>query len=146
MLDLDRFKGVNDRHGHAAGDVVLAELAQLLRRVMRAEDVAARYGGEEFCLLVPEIAAAEARVLAERLRQVVASHVFPAAAGTSQLTVSVGVATFQPDDAGSELLSRADRAMYAVKARGGNGVCFADRDGNLMNPRDDGLSGTDAAG
>jgi diguanylate cyclase (GGDEF)-like protein len=133
MLDIDRFKGVNDRHGHAAGDVVLAELAQLLRRVMRAEDVVARYGGEEFCLLVPEIAAAEARVLAERLRQVVASHVFPAAAGTSQLTVSVGVAAFQPDDAGSELLSRADRAMYAVKARGGNGVCFADRDGNLID-------------
>jgi diguanylate cyclase (GGDEF)-like protein len=132
MLDIDRFKAVNDRYGHDAGDVVLVELAQLLQGVMRAEDVVARYGGEEFCLLVPEIPEEDAQVLAERLRQVVEEHEFPDEAGTGHITVSVGIAAFHPDDAGSELVTRADLAMYGVKATGGNGVCFAEYDGCLV--------------
>ena len=133
MLDLDRFKAVNDRYGHDAGDVVLVELAHLLRQLMRAEDIVARYGGEEFCLLVPEVTAAEATALAERLCQAVAVHAFPAAAGVQQLTVSIGVAALQPDDRGHEVISRADAAMYRVKATGGNGVCIADDDGQYRS-------------
>ena len=129
MLDLDSFKGVNDRYGHDAGDVALCELAQLLREMMRAEDIVARYGGEEFCLLVPEITVQEAEILADRLCRAVAEHAFPLEAGVRHLTVSVGVAALHPDDAGSEVVSRADAAMYRVKAGGGNGVCFVDHDG-----------------
>ena len=129
MLDLDGFKAVNDRYGHDAGDVALGEVAQLLRSLMRAEDILARYGGEEFCLLVPEITRQEAAVLAERLRCAVAEHRFPPEAGVRRLTVSVGVAALQPDDRGSEVVSRADGAMYRVKAGGGNGVCISDDDG-----------------
>ena len=128
MLDLDRFKAVNDRYGHDAGDVVLGELAQLLRSMMRAEDIVARYGGEEFCLLVPEITMQEARLLAERLRHAVAAYAFPEAAGIRHLTVSVGVAAWHPEDRGSEVVSRADAAMYRVKAAGGDGVCVIDLD------------------
>jgi diguanylate cyclase (GGDEF)-like protein len=128
LLDLDRFKAVNDRYGHDAGDVVLVELARLLRGVMRAEDVLARYGGEEFCVLIPELSLEEGLVLAERLRAVVAAHRFPAAAGIGQVTVSVGLAAFHPSDTGREVVTRADLALYAVKAAGGNGVCVGEHD------------------
>jgi diguanylate cyclase (GGDEF)-like protein len=133
LLDLDRFKTVNDRYGHDAGDVVLVELARLLRGVMRAEDVLARYGGEEFCVLLPELSLEEGLVLAERLRAIVATHAFPAAAGVGQVTVSVGLAAFDPAETGTDVVSRADRAMYAVKAAGGNGVSVGEHDGCATN-------------
>ena len=133
MLDIDHFKQVNDRYGHDAGDVVLVELAGLVRGVMRAEDIVARYGGEEFCILVPEIPLDEARVLAERLRQVVETHEFPEAAGSRRVTVSIGIAPFHADDTDAELVTRADRAMYHVKALGGNAVAVAEFDGCLVD-------------
>jgi diguanylate cyclase len=83
-------------------------------------------------LLVPEIPEEDAQVLAERLRQVVEEHEFPDEAGTGHITVSVGIAAFHPDDTGSELVTRADLAMYGVKATGGNDVCFAEYDGCLV--------------
>jgi diguanylate cyclase (GGDEF)-like protein len=138
MLDLDRFKAVNDRSGHDAGDVALGEVAQVLRSMMRAEDIVARYGGEEFCLLVPEITMPEARLLADRLCRAVAEHEFPAAAGIRHLTVSVGVAAWHPEDQGSEVVSRADEAMYRVKATGGNGVCVVDQGGQCRVVEDAG--------
>jgi diguanylate cyclase (GGDEF)-like protein len=125
MLDLDKFKGVNDRFGHDAGDAVLAAVAQVIRQVVRAEDIVARYGGEEFCVLVPEIPPGEAEQVAERLRARIARTRLPAEAGISRVTVSVGVAHRAGEDTTTELFSRADAAMYQAKRAGGNAVCIA---------------------
>lgn len=125
MLDIDRFKAVNDRFGHDAGDVVLQELAGLIRTVVRAEDIVARYGGEEFCILLPEIPLPDAEQVAERLRVTIEEHRMPPSAGINRITVSVGMAFLVPEDEGAALFTRADQAMYAVKRRGGNRVCRA---------------------
>jgi diguanylate cyclase (GGDEF)-like protein len=127
MLDIDRFKRVNDTYGHDAGDVVLRDLAALVRKVVRAEDVVARYGGEEFCILLPEIPLVEAQQVAERLRMLVETHRMPPSAGIDRITVSLGMAIVSPDDRDVEVFSRADMAMYQVKHRGGNHVCVYDQ-------------------
>ncbi len=126
MMDIDRFKAVNDRYGHDAGDVVLIEIARLLREQVRTEDIVARYGGEEFCLLVPEMPEEEARAMAERLRARIASHELPEEAGVKHVTVSVGIAASHAADTGSEMVTRADLAMYRAKTRGGNIVSVSD--------------------
>jgi diguanylate cyclase (GGDEF)-like protein len=132
MLDIDKFKRVNDSYGHDAGDVVLQELAQLIRAQMRAEDIVARYGGEEFCILLPETPVAESIRIAKRLRAITERHRMPDAAGVDHVTFSVGAAVWDEKDVGEELFSRADLAMYQVKAVGGNGVCLAERAGFRM--------------
>jgi diguanylate cyclase (GGDEF)-like protein len=126
MLDIDTFKRVNDRYGHDAGDAVLQEIALVIRAAVRAEDIVARYGGEEFCILLPEIPPEEAERVAERLRAMIERRLLPAAAGVRSVTVSVGLALLRPSDAGAELFTRADHAMYAVKHVGGNRVCVPD--------------------
>ncbi|MGI8825608.1 MAG: diguanylate cyclase [Chloroflexota bacterium] len=128
MLDIDRFKTVNDTYGHDAGDVVLRELALIVRAVVRAEDIVARYGGEEFCVLLPEISADNAERVADRLRLMIARHAMPASAGVDGISVSIGLATLQSDDGGMELFSRADLAMYKVKHAGGDRVCVVSED------------------
>ena len=122
MLDIDKFKRVNDRWGHDAGDAVLRELAALVRKVVRAEDIVARYGGEEFCVLLPEIPLSQAEQVADRLRAVVERRKMPTEAGVRHITISIGLAGAQDDDTETELFTRADRAMYEVKRRGGNGT------------------------
>jgi diguanylate cyclase (GGDEF)-like protein len=126
MIDIDRFKQVNDRFGHDAGDIVLEELATLVRSVVRAEDIVARYGGEEFCILLPELPLEDAEQVAERLRRSVAEYPLPSGAGVRTITVSVGVAFLSREDEDAELFTRADHAMYQVKRAGRNGVCIAD--------------------
>jgi diguanylate cyclase (GGDEF)-like protein len=126
MLDIDKFKRVNDTYGHDAGDVVLQELARVVRAQTRAEDIVARYGGEEFCILLPETPLDEALRIAERLRVTASGHAMPASAGIDHVTFSIGVASWEPADVAEELFSRADLAMYAVKRRGGDGVCVAE--------------------
>lgn len=125
MIDIDRFKRVNDTYGHEAGDFVLVELARMIRGVVRTEDVVARYGGEEFCVLLPEIATSDAKIVADRLRSGAAQMRLPQEAGTKGITVSVGLALMSPEDLDYELFSRADLAMYQVKRRGGNKVCVS---------------------
>jgi diguanylate cyclase (GGDEF)-like protein len=137
MLDIDRFKTVNDRYGHDAGDVVLRKLAGLIRAVVRAEDIVARYGGEEFCVLLPEIPLPDAEQVAERLRLTIREHLLPEEAGVSRITVSVGMAFLLPDEEGTELFTRADQAMFAVKRRGGNRVCLATASGFVFYDHDD---------
>jgi diguanylate cyclase (GGDEF)-like protein len=122
MIDVDKFKRVNDTFGHDAGDAVLREVADLIRALVRTEDIVARYGGEEFCCLLPDCSVAEGQALGQRLRRSIAEHRFSEAAGATRVTVSVGVAPLLPADSRDELFSRADRAMYEVKARGGDGV------------------------
>jgi diguanylate cyclase (GGDEF)-like protein len=125
MLDIDKFKDVNDRYGHDAGDIVLVNLATAVGAVVRAEDIVSRYGGEEFCVLVPNIMPDEAESMAERLWRYVQDRELPAEAGADHITISVGVAHMESGDEGELLLSRADAAMYAGKRRGGNMVHVA---------------------
>lgn len=119
LLDLDHFKAVNDRYGHAAGDAVLARVAGLLREVARAGDVPARLGGEEFVLLLPDTDADEARHVAERVAAAVRGLRVPVEGGEVAVTASVGVAPWirgEPDlDA---TIRRADLAMYRAKGAG----------------------------
>lgn len=120
MLDIDKFKRINDSYGHDAGDMVLGELARLVRAGVRAEDVVSRFGGEEFCIILPEISLDGATRVAERLRETIASHEMPAEAGAETVTVSVGLASLGDGESGAELLAHADQAMYRAKRSGGN--------------------------
>lgn len=117
LFDLDHFKQINDRYGHAAGDEVLRSVAATMRHAVRDTDVCARVGGEEFVILLPDAGLLDARLVAERLRDQLRSRLIPAI-GTS-ITASLGVAELQPADGTAEhLLHRADQAMYQAKARG----------------------------
>ncbi len=127
MLDIDKFKRINDQWGHDVGDSVLQALAEVIRGVVRAEDIVARHGGEEFSVLLPETEGEDAERVAERLREAIAGHGLPAEVG--QVTVSVGMAMVRGEDAGMEVFTRADQAMYAVKHAGGNRVCVAEDHG-----------------
>jgi diguanylate cyclase (GGDEF)-like protein len=115
MLDIDRFKALNDAHGHPAGDVVLVELAARLRSMVRSTDHVTRWGGEEFLVIAPETPLAAAVELAESLRARVAIE--PLGAG-HLLTVSLGVAAFRAGDTRRSLVERADVALYRAKRDG----------------------------
>jgi diguanylate cyclase (GGDEF)-like protein len=120
MLDLDRFKQLNDTVGHNAGDAALRRLADCFRQELRAVDTAARYGGDEFALILPQAYAEGAVVVAERLRRCIEQIDI---AGFGRLTVSIGVATF-PLHATTrqELISAADAALYSAKRGGRNRI------------------------
>jgi diguanylate cyclase (GGDEF)-like protein len=125
MLDVDKFKAINDRFGHQVGDQVLAELGKLLRTSARPKDFAARYGGEELALILPETPRAVGANIAEALRLAVAKQ--PITCGKLQVpaTVCVGVATLEPKSLmtdPSHLLKAADLAVYAAKRAGRNCV------------------------
>jgi diguanylate cyclase (GGDEF)-like protein len=116
LVDLDGFKSVNDRSGHAAGDAVLRAVTAALGSVVRESDTVARLGGDEFAVLA-EVDAGGREALAARLRDAVAQ--VGAGAG---VTASVGVTDVRPGDEGHEVLGRADQAMYRAKGAGGNRV------------------------
>jgi diguanylate cyclase (GGDEF)-like protein len=125
MLDLDHFKQVNDRHGHLAGDRILAALGQLLSQALREVDSVCRYGGEEFVVILPVTGPELAAGVAERLRAAVQAAAFDVGEGRrAAITLSIGVATF-PDEASAapELVAAADRALYRAKQDGRNRVC-----------------------
>jgi diguanylate cyclase (GGDEF)-like protein len=123
LIDIDHFKRVNDTHGHLAGDQVLAGLAEALRQQVRDSDVVGRFGGEEFVVLLPGADAAEAAMVAERLRQQVSTAVTVFATGEVRVTVSIGVAVLglHGDDIPG-LLATADLALYRAKEAGRNQV------------------------
>lgn len=133
VLDLDRFKTVNDTFGHAAGDAVLEAVAARLRDNMRPTDLVARIGGEEFLIALPDATIGTARIAAERLCRVVGETpvVLPGGAGAVQVTISVGLAlgpTLAPDtgeNAARDAFSRADAALLASKAEGRNQVTIS---------------------
>lgn len=123
LLDIDHFKRVNDRHGHAAGDSVLRDVAAGLRDALGPRERVGRYGGEEFLVVVPA-GAARAAALAETLRQAVERREVATDAGSVAVTISIGVATAdagRPGDADA-LVARADAALYRAKERGRNRV------------------------
>ncbi len=126
MLDLDRFKAINDRYGHPAGDRVLAAFGALLGRRLRPTDAAGRYGGEEFAILVDDLDARDAVRLADRLREEFHSieHAAPAQAAF-RATFSAGVAFLRPGMDLDEWREEADRALYRAKASGRNQIQLA---------------------
>lgn len=128
LIDADRFKEINDTHGHGGGDAVLQHLSALLVQQFRAADVCARIGGEEFAVLLADTDAAAATAVAEKLREAVANSPMLWRGQTLQVTVSVGVATHS--DNLDTLLHMADTAMYQAKAGGRNRVVCHD-DGPL---------------
>jgi diguanylate cyclase (GGDEF)-like protein len=123
MLDIDRFKSINDTHGHLAGDHVLATLGQIVSGALRAEDLFARYGGEEFAILCRGTTADAALTLAERLRSRVESFAFEYQGRPIPVTVSVGIAAwFEQPDSGTQLVADADEALLKAKNTGRNRV------------------------
>ena len=116
VLDLDRFKEINDSFGHTAGDVMLRAVSQLLSSLARQGDTVARWGGEEFVVVLPETDLAGATRFAERLRRTIEAH----AVGEMRTSASCGVATMLPEDGVDELVGAADRALYQAKANGRN--------------------------
>lgn len=121
LVDVDLFKSVNDRFGHAVGDRVLAALAQMLRENTRGSDLVARIGGEEFLLVLPDAPPADALEVCERLRARVAAHDWSVLAPGLTVTLSLGLA-HAPDYAAQPLFERADAAMYRAKHLGRNRV------------------------
>ncbi len=128
VLDLDRFKRINDTHGHAAGDRVLREFARRLGENVRGVDLVARIGGEEFLVVMPDIPPSHAERVAERIRTAVEDGPFPLGDGDPYLpvTVSVGLAFLRPGETGPGLIERADGALYASKSGGRNMVTLAE--------------------
>ncbi|HKJ87990.1 MAG TPA: GGDEF domain-containing protein, partial [Gammaproteobacteria bacterium] len=118
LLDIDRFKRVNDRWGHPVGDRVLSHLAGILQRETRTEDLLGRYGGEEFLVLAVDAGRAGATALAERIREVVAEEPAPTRAGLLSYTVSIGVGVGRADQPLEELLQQADEALLKAKENG----------------------------
>jgi two-component system cell cycle response regulator len=132
LLDVDHFKKVNDGYGHQVGDLVLREVAALIRAQLRGSDVLCRYGGEEFAALLSRSGAAEAGEVAERIRHAVANHCFGAPnTEPFRVTISIGVATYDPAKPGGGrmrgevLVGRADRALYEAKSGGRDKVVSA---------------------
>lgn len=124
ILDVDRFKPVNDQFGHVEGDQVLREIAAMARKHIRTEDVAARIGGEEFALLMPESTQEAAVAFAERLRKAVEDYRFELGGENRQITVSIGLAMLDPEhDRPKTLLEAADAQLYRAKNAGRNRVC-----------------------
>jgi diguanylate cyclase (GGDEF)-like protein len=124
IVDIDHFKNVNDEHGHLAGDAVLREVAARLQQAMRTEDALGRWGGEEFLAVLTDTPPEGVRVMAERLRQVVAAAPFTLDDG-SQIRVTVSVGHTNGREDAEVLVHRADDALYVAKAEGRNRVASA---------------------
>jgi len=126
MLDIDHFKVVNDTYGHAVGDIVLKELAALMRSIQRKSDIIVRLGGEEFALLLPDTNLEEAKKVAQKLRITVQNNKINLQDGQElQFTISlgVGIVDIKNEQEIEHALSRADKALYKAKNSGRNRVC-----------------------
>ena len=122
MIDLDRFKTVNDNYGHETGDQVLTALAETTGRVSREIDISGRLGGEEFAILLPNTDVDGGRAVAERFRLAIEKIVIPTPNGNVKVTVSIGVSGLSDGDSLDVLLKKADLAMYEAKRKGRNRV------------------------
>ncbi|MEJ5168171.1 MAG: diguanylate cyclase, partial [Arcobacteraceae bacterium] len=121
MFDIDHFKHVNDNYGHHAGDIVLQQTAEVIKRALRQSDMFGRYGGEEFLIICPETNKDEAMIVAEKVRSEVATFNFDI---VEHKTISLGVTEFSYEDTLEELVKKADTALYLSKTEGRNKVTF----------------------
>lgn len=127
IFDIDHFKSINDRHGHAVGDAAIRHVTATAAQVLQEGDARFRIGGEEFAVLLCDTTAQAAQAIAERLRAQVAAHRLELQDGALAMTVSVGLATLRAQDAGwDDVLQRADAALYQAKRHGRNRVAAAD--------------------
>lgn len=122
MIDLDKFKSINDTFGHQAGDNVLLTFSAIIRSVLRKTDFCGRYGGEEFLVVLPETDLEAAKVFAERIRVCVEDSFFPDLKKKSKITVSIGLAEHRTTEDIEKTISRADEALYRAKNKGRNRV------------------------
>lgn len=129
LVDIDHFKAVNDRHGHAVGDKALAELARIFCRELRGDDGVARIGGDEFCVLLSRIAPERAALVAERLRRAVSHHDWVALGLSRPLTVTIGLASHRGgiQDHGEDFMRLADMALLKAKNMARDMVLHADQ-------------------
>jgi len=118
MLDVDHFKRINDRHGHAIGDRILAEMATIMGQTLRVNDLCGRWGGEEFLLLLCDCTLDQARALIERLLSQLRQLAVPADGTSVTVTVSAGIAEFRPMETELDTVNRADRALLQAKRDG----------------------------
>jgi diguanylate cyclase (GGDEF)-like protein len=128
LIDIDRFKDVNDRFGHLKGDEVIRDVAHTLRGLVRTGDVVARWGGEEFLIVLHNCALAEAATLARKLCAAIEEKSFVLEAGTNppgSITASAGVAQHNLTETNDACFARADRALYRAKQAGRNRVELA---------------------
>ena len=123
LVDIDHFKVVNDRLGHAAGDQVLSSLSRLLTTCCRDADIVGRRGGDEFVFILPQTDRAGGRVLAERIRERASQQV---GINNLQIRVSLGVAQLREQEGPAEVLARADQALYRAKQSGRDRTCLDD--------------------
>lgn len=126
MIDIDFFKDVNDRHGHATGDEVLRHVTNLVRDHLREDALLARYGGEEFSVLLPVRSRPEAQSIAERVREIIELSPFEARHGEIRITVSIGLSFHHSDTTLESDLARADACLYQAKNSGRNRVVCGD--------------------
>ena len=122
VMDIDNFKQVNDRYGHVAGDLVIAEVAACVRHVTRINDHCARWGGEEFAILMPAADPHAAAEMAERVRQRVQEASIAGEFGVVRVTASFGVVQWRAGESLTDLVARADAALYQAKHLGRNRV------------------------
>lgn len=125
LFDVDHFKKFNDSYGHPAGDFILKELCKLVKKNLRDYDLIARYGGEEFILVLVETAAEDAAEITEKLREVIASHIFIDDINEYKVTASFGVATMSPakdEFKQGDFIDFADKALYESKKKGRNKI------------------------
>jgi len=120
LIDVDDLKLVNDRHGHAGGDLALRHVVEVLKTRLRVSDLIGRLGGDEFAALLPDTASADARVAAAKIQVGVSCQPIQIGETAAELTVSIGVACHTTEV--EELLLGADRAMCQAKTRGKNGL------------------------
>ena len=122
MADLDNFKRVNDTYGHQSGDIILKDVAKIIHNNIRSFDIAARNGGEEFAVILTDTDIAAANHIAERLRKKVEAAVFSGAAVPLKITISIGIAQYNPkeDKNKDDLIKKADMALYEAKNSGKN--------------------------
>jgi diguanylate cyclase len=137
LVDIDRFKAINDTHGHAVGDAVLRFIAVTLRTALREEDLVARWGGEEFLVVFQDTDLAKAQAICERLRKDIEGRTFTlrdTGKTLGKITISVGLTPLRPSDTIERILERADQALYAAKNGGRNTLRVAYPEAAPMRP------------